>query len=203
MTFMRSNLKARRTSYAAAALSLWLAACAQTPSDTTSTAEALSPRAAPAPVGSAGQSSPPLTMDQISTASTGFKARQISSNVEASQLTVQQLKAYADRCAPGRTQLSQGLDCSELSLRVKEVFRSDDEVQDALIILDRLGRDGRKNTGQNELETNSKNLSYSALIIANDLLQPPAPLEPEAIEDDAGTETSLEHISEIIINPDG
>ena len=54
---------------------------------------------------------------QIGQQNSALDAAQISSSVEAEQLTINQLKVYADRCSPNATELPpKGLDCSELNL---------------------------------------------------------------------------------------
>lgn len=111
---------------------------------------------------------------------------QIARSVDTQQLTIDQLKAYADRCAPGQTNPTNDIDCSELSLRVKTLFRSDDKVQEALITLDRLGRSGSNVDVDDELRRNRGDLSFSAQAIANGTLTMPMPAElPEdPIDDD-------------------
>ena len=181
MAFMRLNLKFHWKTCSAGFVSCLLAACAHNTPETTSI-EVSSSRVERAPVGSVGQASSPLDVNQIATANTGFESRQILLNGDDNQLSIEQLQVYADRCAPGRFQPSDGLDCSELSLRVKKVYRSEDEIQDALITLDRLGRGGNGNKGQNELDQNTGNLSHSAQGIASDLLDPSPAEQPQGPE---------------------
>ena len=89
------------------------------------------------------------------------------------------LKSYADRCVPGKSTYQPDLDCSELSLRLKKVFRSDDKISEALFTLDRLGRSVSKSSVSNELERNSDNLSLSAQAVASGSLNTPPPELPE------------------------
>lgn len=145
---------------------------------------------------------------QIYSAETGFIHQQISRDVDAAQLTVEQLKAYADRCVPGKSSYNKDIDCSELSLRLKKVFRSDDKVAEALITLNRLGRsDNRKNISD-ELEGNNDNLSLSARAIASGALDPSstADLPQEQISDDLEqflNENGLDINAGIIVNSGG
>lgn len=120
-----------------------------------------------------------INMNQIASASTDFDAPQISKSVDAEQLTVQQLKAYADRCGPEKTVVDNDIDCSELSLRVRKVFRSDDKIQEALITLDRLGRSETEKEAADELGRNTGDLSYAAQAIANGVLNGEVPELPE------------------------
>ena len=187
MTVIHSKLKSLWGSYSVGIISCILTACAHNSTDTASINVA-SPQLELAPIGKVEQKASQLHINQIATANTDLKARQILSKVDAAQLTVKQLQAYVDRCAPGRSLPQGDLNCSELSLRVKKVFQADDIIQNALITLNRLGRNGIENTGQNELEQNSRNLSYSAQGIANGLLEhmPTAPVqEPQTDNLDA------------------
>lgn len=182
MTVIQSKLKSLRGSYSVGIISCILTACAHNSTDT-GAINVASPQLELAPIGKAGQKASQLYINQIATVNTDLKARQILSKVDAAQLTVEQLQAYVDRCSPGRFLPQGDLDCSELSLRVKKVFQFDDIIQNALITLNRLGRNGIEKTGQNELEQNSRNLSYSAQGIASGLLEhtPSEPIqEPQA-----------------------
>lgn len=176
MTAIHSKLKLPWRSYSVGIVSFILAACAHNPTETASI-DVASPQLQRfqlprAPIGTTEQKASSLDVNQIATANTGLKARQILPEVDAVQLTVEQLQTYVDRCARGSSLPQGDLDCSELSLRVKKVFQSKDVIQEALITLDRLGRNGIENTGQNELEQNSRNLSNSAQGIASGLLEP-------------------------------
>ena len=175
MIVVHSKLKSPWRSYSVRFISLMLAACAHNPTETGSI-DVARPQLERAPIGTIEQRVTTLDVNQIATANTGFKTRQILPKVDAVQLTVEQLQAYADRCAPNSSLPQGDVDCSELSLRVKKVFHSDNIIQEALITLDRLGRNGVENTGQNELEQNIRNLSYSAQGIASGFLEP-APTE--------------------------
>ena len=67
-------------------------------------------------------------------------------------LTVAQLRAYRDRCAPGAKELPPPeLDCSELGLMIKRTFRSDDDIARAIATLDRLST-SQKGDLQSRLE---------------------------------------------------
>lgn len=125
------------------------------------------------------------SVTQISSSKSSFTAQQISRDVDAAQLTVEQLKTYADRCIPGKSTYRDDIDCSELSLRLKKVFRSDDKINEALFTLDRLGRSVSNSGVSNELDRNYGDLSNSAQAIAGGL-QNPSPVEPpeDAISDD-------------------
>lgn len=125
------------------------------------------------------------SVTQIASSDTGFTAQQISRDVDTVQLTVEQLKTYADRCVPGKSTYRDDIDCSELSLRLKKVFRSDDKINEALFTLDRLGRSVSNSSVSNELDRNYGDLSHSAQAVAGGL-QDPSPVEPpeDAISDD-------------------
>lgn len=124
-----------------------------------------------------------INMSQISSANATLDTRQISSAVDTDQLTVNQLRTYADRCSPNaKRPPPQGLDCSELNLRVKRLFRSDDKITDALILLDRLGRNDTIDNALEDLEDGSPNYSLNSQAIAGGLLDPsppPPPPDPE------------------------
>lgn len=126
------------------------------------------------------------SVNQISTGGAAFDAPQIARSVDTQQLTVDQLKAYADRCAPGQVNPANDIDCSELSLRVKTLFRSDDKIQEALITLDRLGRSDSAADVEDELRRNRGDLSFSAQAIANGTLTmpPPAELPEQPVDED-------------------
>lgn len=125
-------------------------------------------------------------VNQISVASSDLSSYQINRAVDTPQLTVDQLKAYADRCAPGQSASTADIDCSELSLRVRRVFKSDDRIADALITLNRLGRNETKKSVQNELNNNRGDLSFSAQAIASGALgsEPVQPEDAEQIPED-------------------
>ena len=126
---------------------------------------------------------------QISVVGSDYTASQISSDVDTPQLTVEQLKAYADRCAPGQYAASaSNIDCSELSLRVRSVFKTEDKVADALITLGRLGRIDTAKDVDDELGRNRGELSYSAQAVASGALDQPAP----AIAEDPAISPELE-----------
>jgi len=126
-------------------------------------------------------------VNQIGQQSSALDAPQISSSVEAEQLTVNQLKVYADRCSPNAKELPpKDLDCSELNLRVKRLYKSDDEVVGALVTLDRLGRNDTIDSALEDLKDGRPGSSFSSQAIAGSVTLPqtPEPTEnPDNLED--------------------
>ena len=136
-------------------------------------------------------------VNQIGQQSSALDAPQISSSVEAEQLTINQLKVYADRCSPNAKELPpQGLDCSELNLRVKRLYKSDDDVTEALVTLDRLGRtDNVDNidSALKDLEDGQPGSSFNSQAIAGSVTTPqtPAPTESQENLEDFLNENGL------------
>ena len=121
-------------------------------------------------------------VNQIGQQSSALDAPQISSSVVAEQLTVDQLKVYADRCSPNAKKLPpEDLDCSELNLRVKRLYKSDDEVVEALVTLDRLGRNDTIDSALADLKDGQPGSSFSSQAIAGTVTspQPPDPIETQ------------------------
>lgn len=115
-------------------------------------------------------------VDQIGVASRDYRTKQVLKNTDIPQLTVDQLIAYADRCAPNQQSKRSDIDCSELSLRVRRVFKTEDRVAEALITLNRLGRNQISETAEDQLARNSRNLSVSAQAIASGTFEAGQPL---------------------------
>jgi len=126
-------------------------------------------------------------VNQIGQQSSALDAPQISSSVEAEQLTVDQLKDYADRCSPNaKERPPKDLDCSELKLRVKRLYKTDNEIVEALITLDRLGRTDTIDSGLEDLKDGRPGSSFSSQAIAGSVTLPqtPEPTEnPDNLED--------------------
>lgn len=206
MTDIYSKKKLPWRTYLAGGGLILLTACAHKTSET-EPPYLRSSQMAQAPIGSTESGRVPLEVNQISSRQSGFEARQISPSFALGQITIKQLQTYVDRCAPGSTLPTRDLDCSDLSLRIKDVLRSDDDVREALITLDRLGRSGRESIGNDEFDRNSGDLSYLAQGIASGLLEPePAepPKEPEIKDlDSILNELGLEQNAGIIIDSSG
>ena len=136
-------------------------------------------------------------VNQIGQQSSALDAPQISSSVEAEQLTVDQLKDYADRCSPNaKERPPKDLDCSELKLRVKRLYKSDDDVTEALVTLDRLGRtDNVDNidSALKDLEDGQPGSSFNSQAIAGSVTTPqtPAPTESQENLEDFLNENGL------------
>ena len=96
--------------------------------------------------------------------------RQIPQAAIEDRLTVDQLKAFADRCRSGMP--PPGLDCSGIKLRVERLFRNDDEVVRALTVLDRLGT-------SEETPADMEARLFIQRAIAQGALLPDPPPEPE------------------------
>ena len=80
-----------------------------------------------------------INIEQIDRTQSALDTQQIPSDQPARNLTVAQLRAYQDRCAPDAgSPPPPNLNCEELRLRIERTFRSDDEVANALATLDRL-----------------------------------------------------------------
>lgn len=118
-------------------------------------------------------------VDQIGVANSDYRTKQVLKNAEIPQLTVDQLIAYADRCAPNQQIKETSIDCSELSLRVRRVFKTEDRVTAALVTLNRLGRNELSESAEDELARNDKDLSFSAQAIASGALETYQPAQPE------------------------
>ena len=80
------------------------------------------------------------------------------------------------------------MDCSEINLRVKRLRRSDDHVNDALITLDRLGRQNTLDEGLNDLKNGRPVSSLNVQAIASGILES-APTDPTELEGDIKIET--------------
>lgn len=79
-------------------------------------------------------------IDQIGDGVASVGADQIGSVEWAQGLTVAQLRAYTDRCAPDAKNPLPAEDCSNIRLMLGSSMRSDDEIARALAILNRLSR---------------------------------------------------------------
>lgn len=125
-----------------------------------------------------------INISQISPENSTLDTRQINSSADTNQLTVNQLRTYADRCSPNATlPPPKDLDCSELNLRVKRLFRSNDKITDALILLDRLGRNDSVDNALEDLEDGLPGNSLNSQAIAGGLLDPPPPAPPPDVEE--------------------
>lgn len=115
------------------------------------------------------QNGSPITIKQISSTGSSVIPRQINQTTSVPQVSVKQLKTYLDRCAPMKTS-AQGIDCSELSLKIKRVLKTGDRVIDALTTLYGLGRSENISTIDGELSRTSREyLSSSAQAVASGL----------------------------------
>lgn len=162
-------------------LTLSLSACAAPLSQSTLATSSSLAQTAPSQTEPDKRSS--TNVSQIGDQALSLQAPQISAQVDVNQLTVDQLRIYADRCSP-KAKLPQpkDLDCSELGLRVKRVFRSNDNIAEALITLDRLGRNDTGVNALEDLEDGRPGASFSSQAIAGGLLGtdnlPPERVEP-------------------------
>jgi len=143
---------------------------------------------------------------QIGVQTASLKANQINQTTVVDQLTIDQLRAYSDRCSPqANLSAPKGLDCSELSLRVKRIFNTDDKVTEALITLDRLGRNDTLNRALEGLENGLPGQSLKGQAIAGGLVDPappPMPTEPEENLEDFLNQNGLSiNAGAIIQNP--
>ena len=130
-----------------------------------------------------------ISVNQIGNQTSTLATPQITATLDTNKLSVEQLKAYADRCSPNAvTPPPQGLDCSEINLRVKRLRRSDDHVNDALITLDRLGRQNTLDEGLNDLKNGRPVSSLNVQAIASGILES-APTDPTELEGDIKIET--------------
>lgn len=123
-----------------------------------------------------------ISVNQIGNQTSTLAAPQIAATLDTNRLSVEQLKAYADRCSPNAvTPPPQGLDCSEINLRIERMLQSDDLVNDALITLDRLGRNRTIDDNLEDLKNGRPGSSLNSQAIAGGILDPvtPTPTEPE------------------------
>ena len=109
-------------------------------------------------------SSTETTIEQIGSARSGADQMQISSAPSDPRPIVEQLREYADRCADEQRQ-PQGLDCSELKLRMEKKLGSEDRLLEALTIIDTFARGGSKDrqTGGMTKDPGLDELSASAV----------------------------------------
>jgi len=111
-----------------------------------------------------------------------LRANQIATPSNVDSLTVDQLVKYNDRCRPDSSlPVPLGLDCSELKLRIEREMDTNDNIRDALITMDRLGRDDKRANLQSLRDGNPDDFESQA--IAGGVLNP-APLEPAPDEDE-------------------
>lgn len=126
-----------------------------------------------------------INVNQIGSQTSTLTAPQIEPTLDANKLSVDQLKAYADRCAPNAVSPPpSGLDCSELNLRIDRMLNSDDLVNDALVTLDRLGRNNTIDENLEGLKNGRPGSSINSQAIAGGILDPVTPL-PTEIENDS------------------
>lgn len=117
---------------------------------------------------------------QISSQDQKEAAYQISKNQAGASLTIDQLRNYADRCGPENlTDSPPEIDCSALGLRIKRAYKTEDQVVDALITLDRLGRNASAEDVSDDLRDGRADGSANAQAIASGIFEP-APPAPEA-----------------------
>lgn len=79
------------------------------------------------------------SMAQIAVSPVARSADQIRSDETDVSLSMGQLREFADRCAPGAANPLPQSRCSEMSLSIRRAMRSDDDIAEALAIIDRLG----------------------------------------------------------------
>lgn len=207
MTAIYLKIKLPWRVYLGGGVSILLGACAHNAPET-EPLDIRNSQIVQAPIGSPESRRDPLEVNQISSTQSSFEARQISPGPALDQITIKQLQTYVDRCAPESVLPKGDVDCSDLSLRIKDVLRSDDDVREALITLDRLGRNDRKNSiGNDAFDRNGDGLSYLAQGIASGLLEtePAEPLEEPEIKDldSILNELGLEQNAGIIIGSGG
>jgi len=119
-----------------------------------------------------------IDANQIGEQTSSLAAPQVQSKVDTDKLTVEQLLNYVDRCSPKEgVSVPAGLDCSEVNLRVQRMIRADDRVKNALITLDRIGR----NASDESLDDLKKGRpgSLTSQAIAGGILDPVTPLSAE------------------------
>lgn len=163
---------------------LLLASCASTPAaEDLEAFEASSPPEAVS-YATTSKDSSATRVNQIGGQLPTLSTAQINAGFDANKLTVDQLRAYADRCSPDAAfPPPQGLDCSEVNLRMKRLMRSDDRVTDALVTLDRLGRNDTVNDTLEDLKNGKPGSSFNSQAIAGGILEPVTPPAPEPEED--------------------
>ncbi|WP_409431960.1 hypothetical protein ACJ3XI_06970 [Litorimonas sp. RW-G-Af-16] len=92
-------------------------------------------------------------------------------------LTIDQLKVYADRCRPdANLPVPADLDCSEIRLRMKRVFKSDDKVAEALFTLNRLSQTSQPDS---DIDGDFTYGSLNSQAVAGQVLQDNALSAPE------------------------
>jgi len=129
------------------------------------------------PAQKVNQSPTSISVNQIGARSQGLTAPQIQSNTpRAPQLTVEQLRIFADRCLPN-SQLPppSDLDCSEINLRMQSLLREDDEIIDALITLGQLGRADSLGRAIDDLNEGRSGDSLTGGAIAGGFINGPVP----------------------------
>ena len=140
-------------------------------------------------------------IDQISNTQEQLTAAQIRPAPDTEQLTVGQLRTYADRCMAGTDLMPPpDLDCSELKLRIDRTFETEDDLADALAVLDRLGRADNADDVARRLNNRKFDQSQDAQAIANGILDPAVPQAEKINADSSGLlETDLQNIDPGII----
>lgn len=126
-------------------------------------------------------------MDQISSGNAANTAEQITSLEAGDAITAEQLRTYADRCAPDAAAPAPAEICDELRLMIKRRYKSDDELNRALNVLENLGRGG-------EADALLLRSGLSDGMLPPEVLQKPAadpaprPLVKDALPEDVITE---------------
>jgi len=143
-----------------------MTSCVHNDADVTKTSK--NPRPASKAVQAVSDS---VSVNQIGTGEQILSAPQIQTEVTGTaQLTVDQLRIYADRCLPD-SQLSppDGLDCSEINLRMKTLLRDEDKVINALVTLGQLGRNDTLARTLDDLNDGRSGNSFAGGAIAGGL----------------------------------
>lgn len=123
------------------------------------------------------------SIDQIDPASPDEMRQLLLSLDESRQVSVDQLQAYKDLCADAVTPPPEGIDCSEMRLRVERAFESEDDFDRALLLLDSLTRQSLRDDDTRLVDAvrDGRNFSYSPeLLMGADTVAPPQPDPPEA-----------------------
>ncbi|MEP1229216.1 MAG: hypothetical protein ABJG88_00930 [Litorimonas sp.] len=125
------------------------------------------------------QLAPSVSVSQIGDKSQTLTTPQIDAPSQTKpQLSVEQLRIFADRCEKDSpTPPPEGLDCSEIDLRMQRLLSADDNIIDALITLGQLGRNDNLARTIDDLNVGTSRQTLIGGAIGGGFVNPPPPPE--------------------------
>ncbi len=126
------------------------------------------------------QLAPSVTISQIGDTSKTLSTPQINTlNKDNQILSIEQLRNFSDRCQSGNsTPPPQGLDCSEINLRMQRLLNADDSIINALLTLGQLGRADNLSRTIDDLNNGQSGQTLIGGAIAGGLINEPPPSAP-------------------------